>query len=138
MSGARPLAILIASLAVGLLSGCGPKRIRTNATPGHDQIVLLHELSHAVHGHLIGHDNPAVLAAYKQAMDRGLYDKVKHESGGVAKAYAGRSTIQAGSWGICTAFRTRPRSANPMEMLPSDDRSSRSFRASSSSVSSRV
>jgi hypothetical protein len=53
-----------------------------------DQIVLLHELSHAVHGHLIGHDNPAVLAAYKQAMDRGLYDKVKHETGRTAKAYA--------------------------------------------------
>jgi outer membrane protein OmpA-like peptidoglycan-associated protein len=41
MNGARPLAVLIASLAVGPLWGCGPKRIRTNATPGHDQIVLL-------------------------------------------------------------------------------------------------
>lgn len=35
--------------------------------------VLLHELAHAVHHHLIDYDNPHVKAAYRQAIERGLY-----------------------------------------------------------------
>jgi hypothetical protein len=54
-----------------------------------DQIILLHELSHAVHFHLLGGDNPAIKAAYNQAMERRLYDNVKHENGTTRKAYAG-------------------------------------------------
>ena len=56
-----------------------------------DQIVILHELSHAVQFHLLAAYEPALKAAYKQAMDRGLYDNVKHESGKTAKAYAAAS-----------------------------------------------
>jgi hypothetical protein len=53
-----------------------------------DQIIILHELSHAVHAHLLGYNNPAIKSAYGQAMERGLYDNVKHESGATRKAYA--------------------------------------------------
>ena len=41
MNRARSLAVLIASLAVGLLSGCGPKQVRTNVSTARDQVVLL-------------------------------------------------------------------------------------------------
>jgi hypothetical protein len=53
-----------------------------------DQIVILHELCHAVHSHLLGNNNLTIKAAFQQAADRGLYDQVKHESGRTAKAYA--------------------------------------------------
>ena len=53
-----------------------------------DQIVLLHELSHAVEAHLLQAYVPALKAAFQQAMDRGLYANVKHETGREAKAYA--------------------------------------------------
>jgi len=53
-----------------------------------DQIVLLHEMCHAVHFHLLGGENPTIKAAYNQAMERHLYDNVKHESGHSARAYA--------------------------------------------------
>jgi hypothetical protein len=44
--------------------------------PGRDsgRCVTLHELAHAFHYHVVGHDNPQVKAAYKQAMERKLYD----------------------------------------------------------------
>ena len=54
----------------------------------HDQIVILHELCHAVHSHLLGNSNQTIKAAYQQASDRQLYDQVKHESGRTARAYA--------------------------------------------------
>jgi hypothetical protein len=54
----------------------------------HDQIVILHELCHAVHSHLLGNNNPLIKAAFQQAADRQLYESVKHESGRTAKAYA--------------------------------------------------
>jgi outer membrane protein OmpA-like peptidoglycan-associated protein len=41
MNGARPLAVLITTLAVGPMFGCGPKRVRTTASPRQDVIVLL-------------------------------------------------------------------------------------------------
>jgi hypothetical protein len=53
-----------------------------------DQIVILHELCHAVHSHLLGNNNVTVKAAFQQASDRRLYEEVKHESGRTAKAYA--------------------------------------------------
>jgi hypothetical protein len=56
-----------------------------------DQIVILHELCHAVHSHLLGNNNLTIKAAYQQAMDRQLYDNVKHETGRTAKAYAATS-----------------------------------------------
>src|SRR5438309_816319 len=44
--------------------------------PGTDsgRCVTLHELAHAFHYHVVGDKNPIVLAAYKQAMERKLYD----------------------------------------------------------------
>jgi hypothetical protein len=56
-----------------------------------EQIIILHELSHAVHNHLVGGRNPAVQAAYRQAMDRSLYEQVKHSSGRTERAYAATS-----------------------------------------------
>lgn len=56
-----------------------------------EQIILLHEVSHAVHNHLVGGQNPAVQAAFRQAMDRRLYDEVKHNSGRTQRAYAATS-----------------------------------------------
>lgn len=53
-----------------------------------EQIVLLHEMCHAVHSHLLGNKNPIIIATFNQAMDRQLYHNVKHESGRSARAYA--------------------------------------------------
>ncbi len=53
-----------------------------------EQIVLLHEMCHAVHSQVLGSDNPLIKAAYHQAMERHLYDSVKHESGRHLRAYA--------------------------------------------------
>lgn len=53
-----------------------------------EQIILLHELCHAVHSHLLGNDNQLVKATYQAASDRGLYNQVKHESGRELRAYA--------------------------------------------------
>jgi DNA-directed RNA polymerase subunit RPC12/RpoP len=54
----------------------------------HRRLVLLHELAHAVHYHVVGFDNPFVLFAYKQAMDRRLYERVQMEDGQFERAYA--------------------------------------------------
>jgi len=35
--------------------------------------VLLHEITHAVHHHLFDYDNPHIIAAYQNAMSKGLY-----------------------------------------------------------------
>jgi hypothetical protein len=66
------------------------KHLTTKWQPGKtsEQIILLHELCHAVHSHLLTNDNPYVKNAYHQAMERGLYAKVKHETGRELKAYA--------------------------------------------------
>lgn len=44
--------------------------------PDHDsgRCVILHEMTHAVHDQLIGDDNLMIKAAYKQALERKLYD----------------------------------------------------------------
>jgi hypothetical protein len=54
------------------------------------RLVLLHELAHAVHHVFVpdGFNNLGVKFAYKQAMDRRLYDRVQTARGGVARAYA--------------------------------------------------
>jgi outer membrane protein OmpA-like peptidoglycan-associated protein len=41
MSGVRPVAVLVAALVVGLVSGCGPRRVRTPGPPGQSLVVLL-------------------------------------------------------------------------------------------------
>jgi hypothetical protein len=42
-----------------------------------ERCVLLHEMAHAVHFQLFGSDNVAIQNAYKIAMDRKLYERVK-------------------------------------------------------------
>jgi len=61
--------------------------IRRPGTPL-QQIVILHEMAHAVHHRLLGWDNPELEAIYQQAMDRKLYDKVNDRFGGRGPAYA--------------------------------------------------
>lgn len=53
------------------------KRLTEMHQPGRvkDQIVLLHELCHAIHNVFLGFENRDVRAAYQQAMDRNLYAK---------------------------------------------------------------
>jgi outer membrane protein OmpA-like peptidoglycan-associated protein len=41
MNHPRPLAVLTATVAAGLVMGCGPQRIRTADRPGQDLVVLL-------------------------------------------------------------------------------------------------
>jgi outer membrane protein OmpA-like peptidoglycan-associated protein len=41
MNSARLVAVLIATLAAGSVSGCGPKRIKTSARPGQTLVALL-------------------------------------------------------------------------------------------------
>jgi outer membrane protein OmpA-like peptidoglycan-associated protein len=41
MNRARPLAVLIAIAAVGVVWGCGPRHVRTQGRPGQDLVVLL-------------------------------------------------------------------------------------------------
>ena len=50
--------------------------------------MVLHELAHAYHFRVLGADHTGVQTAYKQAMERKLYDQVKHINGKTMKAYA--------------------------------------------------
>ncbi len=50
--------------------------------------MLLHELAHAYHFRVLGENHAGVRAAYKQAMERKLYDEVLHANGSKQRAYA--------------------------------------------------
>jgi hypothetical protein len=50
--------------------------------------MVLHELAHAYHFTLLGEKYEPLVAAYKQAMERKLYDSVEFVTGGKRKAYA--------------------------------------------------
>jgi len=50
--------------------------------------VILHELAHAYHDQVLGFDDPGVLAAYKQAMKDGKYEKSLLYTGETVKHYA--------------------------------------------------
>jgi hypothetical protein len=52
------------------------------------QIVILHEMAHAVHHRLLGVDNPELEATFQQACDRKLYDNVNDRFGRRTRAYA--------------------------------------------------
>jgi hypothetical protein len=52
------------------------------------QVVLLHEMSHAVHHRLLGSDNPELLGTFQQAVDRKLYEDVTDRFGRRGRAYA--------------------------------------------------
>lgn len=50
--------------------------------------MVLHELAHAYHFRVLGGEHAGVKTAYKQAMDRKLYESVAHVNGQKQKAYA--------------------------------------------------
>ncbi len=50
--------------------------------------ILLHELAHAHHHHVLGEGHAGVKAAFDQAMERKLYKSVETVNGGKRKAYA--------------------------------------------------
>jgi hypothetical protein len=50
--------------------------------------MVLHELAHAYHHRVLGHDNADIKAAFKAAKESGKYDKVLHINGRVQKHYA--------------------------------------------------
>jgi hypothetical protein len=66
------------------------KALTEEHQPGRDQgrCVLLHEIAHAVHDQLVGFDNPAIKAAYKQALERKLYDANMYASTNEAEFFA--------------------------------------------------
>jgi hypothetical protein len=66
------------------------KRLGELRPPGSrfQQIVLLHELAHAVHHRLLGFDSAEVKSAYQMAVDRKLYDMVSDRAGRLGRAYA--------------------------------------------------
>ena len=58
------------------------------------QIIILHEMAHAVHHRLLGWDNPELDATYKQAMDRKLYQQVNDRFGHSGRAYASTNAAE--------------------------------------------
>jgi hypothetical protein len=50
--------------------------------------MVLHELAHSYHFMVLGENYAPLAAAYKQAMERKLYDSVEFVTGGKRKAYA--------------------------------------------------
>ncbi|MBX7105246.1 MAG: hypothetical protein K1X57_14280 [Gemmataceae bacterium] len=64
--------------------------------PGRDkqQVVLLHELIHAVHDKVLGRDHPEIVAAFKQAQERKLYESVEHRNGPKREAYANTNHVE--------------------------------------------
>lgn len=53
-----------------------------------ERCVMLHELAHAVHGHIFGDKNVVIESTYRQAMTRHLYDKAKDVYGRELPPYA--------------------------------------------------
>ncbi len=51
-------------------------------------LVVLHEFAHAVHDQLLGFDHDGIKAAYRQAMERKLYDKAQYVSTNEAEFFA--------------------------------------------------
>ncbi len=52
------------------------------------QVIILHEMAHAVHHRLLGWGNPELTATFQQAVDRKLYDEVNDRFARRGKAYA--------------------------------------------------
>ena len=50
--------------------------------------MVLHELAHAYHILVLGENNPEIAAAYRQAVERRLYESVDYVGGGKKRAYA--------------------------------------------------
>lgn len=58
------------------------------ASRAEQPLLVLHELAHAYHFLVLGERHPGIAAAYKQAVERGLYEEVEHVRGGKRRAYA--------------------------------------------------
>ena len=58
--------------------------------------MVLHELAHAYHDQFLrkGYDNPAILAAYKEAMEAKLYGEMLHIVGKTRPAYAAKNQME--------------------------------------------
>jgi hypothetical protein len=67
--------------------------IRHPGTPL-QQVIILHEMAHAVHHRLLGWQNPELKATFQQAVDRKLYDEVNDRFGRRAKAYARTNELE--------------------------------------------
>jgi hypothetical protein len=50
--------------------------------------MVLHELAHAYHDQVLGHDHPSIRRAYEHAKSSGNYEKVKHINGDTVRHYA--------------------------------------------------
>lgn len=50
--------------------------------------MVLHELAHAYHFLVLGESQPEIAAAYRQAVERRLYESVEYVGGGKRRAYA--------------------------------------------------
>ncbi len=50
--------------------------------------MVLHELAHAYHHRVLGHDNEDIKRAYEQALESGSYESVLRYNGETARAYA--------------------------------------------------
>jgi hypothetical protein len=53
--------------------------------------MVLHELAHAYHHQVLGHDHPGILNAYKEAGALGFYENVEHVNGATDRHYALRN-----------------------------------------------
>jgi len=56
--------------------------------------VILHELVHAYHHQVLGFDEPRIKAAYEQAMQAGLYEKVLLYTGQTVRHYAASNHME--------------------------------------------
>jgi hypothetical protein len=54
----------------------------------HQPSMVLHELAHAYHHRVLGHDNEDIKQAYQHAVESGLYESVLRYDGEMARAYA--------------------------------------------------
>ena len=68
MNPPRPLAVLIATLAAGLVGGCGPQRIQTATRPGQALVVLLPDPGDGTVGRVVV-SNPAGAAELAAARE---------------------------------------------------------------------
>lgn len=55
---------------------------------GRQPMLVLHELAHAFHHRVAGHDHRGILAAYRRAVDSGSYESVLFYDGRRVRAYA--------------------------------------------------
>lgn len=109
-NGARTIAVYHAGSMAAYISGrTGTDPLKGNQVeivtlkfltelkqPGREkqQVVLLHELIHAVHDKVLGRDHPDIVATFRQAKDRKLYENVEHRNGPARDAYANTNHVE--------------------------------------------